>query len=689
MAKNIKGITIELDGDTTGLTQALKDVDSQTKSVQTELKAVDRLLKFDPTNITLLAQKQELLGDAVDNTKKRLDTLKQAQSQVQQQFQNGEIGAEQYRAFQREIAATQGKLETFQRQLKNTGAKLSVDADTSGIDKMKSALKELPSAAKAAGKEIGDVLKTGAAAGTAAVTTLVIGSNELNTDLARLKTNAESAGRDLGTVQEAFKQVAQVSGETDSAVETVSNLLASGFSDEQLSKVIDNVNGAAIRFSDTLKTEGIADGIQETFATGAAVGQFGELLERSGINLDDFNAKLAATTSDGERADLILQTMSDLGLSQVTEKYKELNPEVTKNNEATIEMQTALSKLALVLTPLITMITELITKFVEWATENPTLATTLAVVSGAIAGISSVFMALSPIISAVTSLWPVLSAAIGAISAPVAIAVAAVAGLIAIGIALYKNWDEVSAWLKKIWESIKAAAVSIFTVISNTISTIWDKIKTVTSVVWETIKLVISTAIGAVKNKVTSDINNLKSIVSTVFNAIKATATTVWNSIKTAIVTPFNAAKDAVKKAIDTIKGLFDFEFKWPKLPMPHFTVSGTMNPLKWIDEGVPKIGVEWYAKGGILTKPTIFGMNGNNMMIGGEVPGVKEAVLPLNAETLAGIGKGIAEQMSVGEMPSTIIVQSVLDGRVIAESTSQIQFSKTNLNALTRGVSL
>lgn len=110
----IQGITIELDGDTTGLTQALKKVDGETKNVQKELKQVERLLKLDPSNVELLSQKQKLLGDAVQSTSKRLDALKQAQAEVERQFKSGEIGEEQYRAFQREIVATEGKLKHFE-----------------------------------------------------------------------------------------------------------------------------------------------------------------------------------------------------------------------------------------------------------------------------------------------------------------------------------------------------------------------------------------------------------------------------------------------------------------------------------------------------------------------------------------------------------------------------------------------
>ncbi|GGN66732.1 phage tail tape measure protein [Oceanobacillus indicireducens] len=118
MSKRIKGITIELDGDTKGLDKALKDVNKESRDIQKELRDVDRLLKFNPKNTELVAQKQKLLGDQVQATKKKLEQLKGSQEQVTEAFKKGEISEEQYRAFQREIAETESKLKHYENQLK-------------------------------------------------------------------------------------------------------------------------------------------------------------------------------------------------------------------------------------------------------------------------------------------------------------------------------------------------------------------------------------------------------------------------------------------------------------------------------------------------------------------------------------------------------------------------------------------
>lgn len=113
MANRIKGITVEIGGDTTKLQTALKGVNGQIKSTQSALKDVEKLLKLDPTNTTLLAQKQKLLTQAIGETKEKLSTLKTAAQQANVQLQKGEITQAQYDALQREIAETEAELKSL------------------------------------------------------------------------------------------------------------------------------------------------------------------------------------------------------------------------------------------------------------------------------------------------------------------------------------------------------------------------------------------------------------------------------------------------------------------------------------------------------------------------------------------------------------------------------------------------
>lgn len=123
MAQKIKGITIEIGGNVQPLNKALEGVNKKSRDLQSELKQVDRLLKLDPKNTELLAQKQKLLGEAVSNTKTKLDTLKEAQKQVEEQFRRGEVGEEQYRAIQREVIKAEQDLKSLEKQLKEVNNK--------------------------------------------------------------------------------------------------------------------------------------------------------------------------------------------------------------------------------------------------------------------------------------------------------------------------------------------------------------------------------------------------------------------------------------------------------------------------------------------------------------------------------------------------------------------------------------
>ncbi len=136
MAKKVSGITVEIGGDTTKLGKALADVDSQSRSLQNELKGVESLLKFDPSNVELLRQKQEILNDSIDNTRQKLKILKDTQEQVQAQFDRGDITAQQYRDFQREIVVTDQKLQGLEGQLKDMGeaGKDSLDGTSEALD---------------------------------------------------------------------------------------------------------------------------------------------------------------------------------------------------------------------------------------------------------------------------------------------------------------------------------------------------------------------------------------------------------------------------------------------------------------------------------------------------------------------------------------------------------------------------
>lgn len=205
-------------------------------------------------------------------------------------------------------------------------------------------------------------------------------------------------------------------------------------------------------------------------------------------------------------------------------------------------------------------------------------------------------------------------------------------------------WETIKSVGETIWNGIASVIGTIFNGIAQVLSNIWNTISTVASNVWNGIKSTLSGIFDGISSSVSSVFNGIRDTISNIWNGIKSTASSVWNGIKDTIGNAINGAKDLVGRAIEAIKGFFNFEFRWPHIPLPHFSITGSLNPVDWLSNGLPSIGVEWYAKGGILTKPTVFGSNGNSLMVGGEAG--NEAVLPLNERTLGAIGRGIAQTM-------------------------------------------
>lgn len=186
----------------------------------------------------------------------------------------------------------------------------------------------------------------------------------------------------------------------------------------------------------------------------------------------------------------------------------------------------------------------------------------------------------------------------------------------------------ISTVISTVWTAICTKVSTVVNAIKNTVSTVFNAIKTVASTVWNGIKSAISTVVDGISSKVSSVFNAVKSTVSSVFNGIKSTATSVWNGIKSAITTPIEAAKNTVKSALDRISGFFSgLHLQLPHIKLPHFSISGS---LSIAPPSVPHLSISWYKNGGILTSPTIFGMNGSSLMAGGEAGA--EAVLPLKA---------------------------------------------------------
>ena len=433
MANRIKGITIEIGGDTTKLDKALSGTNKTIRETQKQLKDVERLLKLDPGNTELLQQKQRLLAESVEATAEKLDTLRRAADNadkalqkgkdyqaayeplkteldsvtasmraleanaesMQQQLSSGRISQSQYDAFASKLNETRQRAESLEQAIKDVNRQFSGRIDQSQYDALQreiieteNALKDLEDQADQSSVSLG---KINAAAGSISegagklssamqpVTTAILGisaaavatvpaTEELRISLATLETNATRAGVGMDAAQQAFQRLNTVSGETDSSLEAVSNLLQAGFTESNLQRAVEGLANAAITFPDTIKIESLADSLQETLATGEATGQFGELLDRLGLGAEAFSEGLAMCTTEAEKQSYAINVLTTGPLSDAYNAWAANNEELISNRDSALEFQTALAKLAEQILPLITFVTELATQFVNWFT---------------------------------------------------------------------------------------------------------------------------------------------------------------------------------------------------------------------------------------------------------------------------------------------------------------------------------
>lgn len=432
MSKKIKGIIVEIGGDTTGLDKALKDVDKELGKTQSELKEVDKLLKLDPTNTTLLQQKQTLLTKSISNTKDKLDALKKAEKMAQEQFEAGKLSAENYRVLQREIAATEQSLTGLESQAETTNKTLS------GLDKSS----KVSANTIAAGNMLSDGLTKIYDSAKAAVEE----TREYRREIGYLKTNAEQSGESFEDLEKKLIEVTAITNDNGAAIEGFSNLLQAGFSKEKLDTITNNLVGATVKWKDTLKFEGLADGLQETLATGSAVGQFGELLERMGMNLEDFNTRLAECTTEAEKQDLVLNTLAESGLASAKEEYEAQNKTLIDSSTAQAELNAKMAEAAEYIEPYLTKITEITVAVLQWCTQNPELTKTIVAITAALAGVAVAI----GVVNAVMAVSPVTWIVLGI--------VAVVAALIAVIVLCVKHFDTIKAVALDVWEKICNAA---------------------------------------------------------------------------------------------------------------------------------------------------------------------------------------------------------------------------------------
>ena len=701
MAKKISGITIAIGADTTGVTNGLKDIGKQSNSVNSELRDVERLLKLNPSNVELVAQKQQLLSKQVELTTKKLDGLKGAQADVERQFSNGDIGEEQYRAFQREVVATEGRLDHYKQSLKDVESSSGEAGNaTKGLggkfDELGNSVEDVGEAVKggvlmeAADQlsqigdkivEIGDkakdfaletdesygklyattnlsgqaledlkgvaqdVFKSGVTdsidEATEATAIMKQGFKDLDdTSLAKLTSQVITLSKRTGTdvqenvtgttqlmnafgldsqkafdlVADGYKNGLNASGDfMDTLNEYAPLFQQAGFSAQDMLSIMKNglSNGA-------MNTDKVADAVKELqirLGDGsfeANMGTFSEATQNSFKQWKEGKATVAdvaqsiqkdlnkMSPEDKQKALSALSSQfEDLGtkaggsLFNIGKEFDNVNGKLDEAAQKTAsqEWQGALNEMQAALLPIGTDILnallpvlQILGDLAQWFSNLPGPVKTFVESFG---GILAIVTLLAPVIAGIVALFALFGSTVGVVMAVIVAVIAVIAGIIT----AIKNWGAITDWFSDKWDGLK-----------KWWSDFWGQFS--------------SPVDGAFK----------------------------WleQSIKTISAFMFGSFDDKV----NAIKNLFKFlKLKFPKIeiphiPMPHFSFSGTFNPLKG---KLPKIGVDWFAKGGILTKPTVFGQNGNSLMVGGEAG--KEAVAPLS-DLMGYVEKAVANQL-------------------------------------------
>ena len=500
-----------------------------------------------------------------------------------------------------------------------------------------------------------------------------------NEDLARVLDSVTKVGQDTGQSYDSIfqkaidgaPQIKMLGLSFEEGATLIGRFEKSGIDS---SAALSSLSKAAVNYAKDGKS--LTDGLNETVN---AIQNSTSETKALSIASEVFGSKAAPRMVDAIQrgafsfSDLAEAAKSSSGTVSTTfdETVDPIDKLTTYSNKAKEGLAEVGGKLLETLIPALEPLIDLLDKAVEWFTNlNESDQQTIVILGLVTAAVMTLLGALAPIVIA-----------IGAIGAPIGIVIAAIVAAIAVITLIIQaimNWGEISEWLQNLWDGFAIWISELWSQISTTAIRAWEALVTWLSNLWTNITEIgkalwtvfvagltgifqnLVTGAQALWQNFTSFLSNLwtnlttigsnlfrdlGSSISNVFNGILSTASNIWNSIKSTISNAIDGAKNAVSSAIQAIKNLFNFNISWPHIPLPHFSVSGSANPLDWLSQGVPSIAIEWYAKGGIMTKPTLFGMNGNRAMVGGEAGA--EAILPLNKSTLGAIGQSIANTMN------------------------------------------
>lgn len=456
--KKIQGLTIEIGGDTTKLSNALKEPNKEANSLQQKLRAVEQALKVDPTNVELIEQKFRLLGQAIETNENKLKLLKTAQDQFK--ASGKDIDSSEYIELQRQIALTTNKIN----DLKSEKVKIDINSNAntvkSDVDSLKNSIDDTKDSADDlknafVGAFAADQIAEAGSTVKNTITGIIDESKEYIKITGALETSSTAAGYSAEQTAEVYKLLFGVLGDDQTAATTTANLQALKLEQEKLVQITNGAIGAWAKYGDSIPIDGLAESINETIKTATVTGNFADVLNWAGTSEDEFNKKLEKANTESERANIVLQELSNQGLIQSADAFRNNNQALIESNEAQSEYQDSLAELAEVLMPIVTDITEAITFLIDGFNNLPGPVQTVVIV---VLGFITVLATLSPILFSISTLMSAVGASaivanIGML--PIIGTILAIIAVVTAVILIFQNWDSIVKWFSSNFEAFK------------------------------------------------------------------------------------------------------------------------------------------------------------------------------------------------------------------------------------------
>lgn len=616
MPEKIKGITIEIGGDTTGLKKAISSLNKDINSTQKELNQVNRLLKIDPGNTELLRQKQELLTKSIQDTETKIEALRAAKDKADADMANGtQVNEEQYRQLAREIISSENNLQKMKTEADRTASALK-GVDEKPVEEVEAAAKDAEDALEDAGKEasnFGDHLKAdfiveGAKGILSGLKDLAEDTKEYQKIMASLETSSEAAGYSAQETEQSYKQLYGVLGDDQASATTLANLQAIGMSQKDLTDLINGSIGAWARYGDSIPIDSLAESINETIRVGQVTGTFADVLNWAGTSEDDFNKKLESANSETEKANIVMQELANQGLIDAGEAWQKNNEEIVANNQANAELQEQMAELGELVQPIITEVISKVSELLSWF--NGLDSSTQTLILGAVALVA----AIGPISGAVSG---VSSAISFLVSNPIVALVAAIVALVAL---IATSGDQIQSALQSVDDFLQGIFLTDWTQvfgpgIGDVLNAFMANIKNI----WDSIKRIFDGVIDFIRGVFTGDWERAWEGVQNIFGGIFDGLIAVVKAPLNGIIGLMNGMISGINWIIEKINSI--------SVDLPDWLGGGH------IGFSLPTIGkIPYLARGGILSQGSaIVGEAGPELLT---VSGSRAIVQPLTSQT-------------------------------------------------------